>query len=188
MRKSILVVSFLVAAVALSYSLKDMGSNSKTLDQPHTEKLNSENINKTPAVTLSKEKSMLSKPEAKKTSTITIEDFRKFLMETRNELPTRQDVKAYAAEDIHHANEALIKAGSKLGRIVATLEKDPSLIKEALYFYEDCALDQDILNSVRALCFSNLERWHKILGNESEINTDPIPEHIRNLARDLKDF
>lgn len=84
--------------------------------------------------------------------------------------------------DLHRPPPELADAGAELGAIEDLLDDYPHLVKEGLRFYRKCALKDELLTSLRALCLHNLKTRAKKAGKEKEIRWKEFPEQIHRLA------
>lgn len=87
--------------------------------------------------------------------------------------------------DHHRPPPELTSAGAELGAIEDLLDKNPHLLREGLRFYRQCALQENILTSLRALCLHNLKVRAKSAGIESRIRWQIFPSHLHRLADKL---
>lgn len=103
-----------------------------------------------------------------------------------SELPRKSDLTRLRPEEAHGTPEAIDAAGLVLGRVAAALAGNRALAPIAAAFYKDCAEAGEVLSSVRALCYSNLERL--AASGAEGIVADPrsLPEGILELARRLR--
>lgn len=87
--------------------------------------------------------------------------------------------------DLHKPPKELVDASSELGAIEDLLDKNPELIKEGLRFYRRCALTNETLTSLRALCLHNLKTRAKKAGLDNRIRWSDFPEHLHRIADKL---
>jgi len=73
-----------------------------------------------------------------------------------------------------------LQTSEVFGEISDRLKTSPNLIKEALRFYRACALNEQLVTSIRAVCTRNLKDWSKIA--RIDISKIEIPESIEKIA------
>ena len=117
------------------------------------------------------------------------EDRRTFQILTRDTLkalPSTEQLRATikSNEDAHHTPPALMEAGRKLGAIAQRLASNSALRLTALDFYKECALDGQLVDSIRALCFGDFQMHHHD-GDQVQLDESEIPQKIRDLASKL---
>lgn len=97
----------------------------------------------------------------------------------------RKNILKEKERDLHKPPRELIEAGNELGALEDLLDKNPNLIKEGLRFYRRCALTDDLLTSLRALCLHNLKiRSHKS-GFDKRIRWSEFPAYLHRIADKL---
>lgn len=84
--------------------------------------------------------------------------------------------------DLHRPPPELADAGAELGAIEDLLDDYPDLINEGLRFYKKCALKDELLTSLRALCLHNLKNRAKKTGKEASIRWSEFPDQLHRLA------
>ncbi len=106
------------------------------------------------------------------------------VLEALKEMPSVAEVQESLPKDqpVHGHPDAVIKAAALLGDIKARLTQDPEYKTEALTFYNQCALNHDWLESVRALCVANLDE----IDHEAFLSIeDQIPSRVKEIAASL---
>lgn len=78
------------------------------------------------------------------------------LLKTLESLPEIEDIQALSAEEVHHTPEIVIEAGKKIGEIMEEAEENPESREEVMNFLVSCSEGENILPSVRALCYRNV--------------------------------
>jgi hypothetical protein len=119
-------------------------------------------------------------------SSISSEDLKRL----RNSFPVKADVRAEVARDPHRTPESLIKFATNMGPLMQKAYKnndDAGLMVKEL---RDCATDESIAKSARALCVSNVEKIAKthpeMKKNADELRASVSPEVLEVLnKRDL---
>lgn len=109
-------------------------------------------------------------------------DFRELARTTLSALPTRAQLQKLSDAEVHRTPVMLLRAGQSLGKVAEAIAADPELTPQGLKFYSDCALDEKVSGSVRALCYGN---WKKL--SRDGKNPPAVPADIRALADKLED-
>ena len=104
--------------------------------------------------------------------------------ELLKDLP-KKDILHKPDRDHHRPPPELTEAGAELGAIEDLLDKNPSLLREGLRFYKQCALQDEVLTSLRALCLHNLKVRAKSAGIENRIRWQIFPNPLHRLADKL---
>ena len=107
--------------------------------------------------------------------------FRERAERVLSDFPQKQILKD-PDRDLHRPPPELADAGAELGAIEDLLDDYPNLINEGLRFYKKCALKDDLLTSLRALCLHNLKTRAKKAGKEKEIRWKEFPDQLHRLA------
>ena len=87
--------------------------------------------------------------------------------------------------DQHKPPKELVEASSELGTIEDLLDKNPNLAKEGLRFYRKCALKDELLTSLRALCLHNLKTRAEKTGFDKRIRWSEFPDNLHRIADKL---
>lgn len=87
--------------------------------------------------------------------------------------------------DPHKPPRELVDASNELGTIEDLLDKNPELVKEGLRFYRKCALTNELLTSLRALCLHNLKTRATASGFDKRIRWNEFPDHLHRIADKL---
>lgn len=88
-------------------------------------------------------------------------------------------------KDNHHAPTYLVDSAYELGRIEDAVAANPKLAEEAVKFYRGCALQEDLMTALRAVCVSNLKEHASRAGISQSLSLQGIPEGIQRVAQDL---
>lgn len=94
-------------------------------------------------------------------------------------LPRKEEIKKASKDELHHGPPGLARSAQALGDVMSKLKSDPSQIPAGIAFYERCARDNDILTSVRAVCFRNLKHFSKNVSDSS------FPEDVVRISESL---
>ena len=120
---------------------------------------------------------------AKSLSQISSDDLKTF----HHLFPDKVDVKAEVASNPHRTPESIIKFASALGPLMDKAYKninDANLLIEELH---DCALDETVAQTARALCLSNAEKlsqsYPQMKDKASDIRANVSPEVIKVLKQ-----
>jgi hypothetical protein len=108
------------------------------------------------------------------------QSFVSYLETSFSRLPTLSSLKLGKDGDFHHVPPQVIESSEIFGEIADRLKRSPQLIKDGLRFYAACALNEQLVTSIRAVCARNLKDWSK----KSRIDTSQvvIPENIERIA------
>ena len=126
---------------------------------------------------------MIPKKTEDQTHFSTPEEFHVFAKSTLQKLPHLADFKKLKAEDVHETPFLIRQAGVDLGSIAAAVSEDIRLAPEAFHFYEECAANADLPDSIRALCYSHYLHWGTEL--KESLNSNIVPDEIKALAKRL---
>jgi hypothetical protein len=106
--------------------------------------------------------------------------FRTYLESSYIQLPSLTSLRLNKEGDFHRVPPSVLQASEVFGEISDRLKTNPKLIREALRFYRACALNEQLVTSIRAVCTRNLKDWSKVAGiNISKVD---IPESIERIA------
>lgn len=112
---------------------------------------------------------------------MTIEEFKDLAMTTEANLPTIGDIRKLPPGALHHVPEPVIQAGKDLGLIKEILVVHPNFTEEANILYENCSEKDELPQSVRALCLTNLIQNKKSQGEK--LNLSSYPKEIVELTK-----
>ena len=102
------------------------------------------------------------------------------------DLPTNTVIQDLPAEETHHTPEPIIKAGKLIGSILQKAESMPERRQQTLRFCVSCAENEELVDSVRALCWNSLmtkiTSWKIFV----PISNAKVPQHIKSLASKLR--
>ncbi|NDD53330.1 hypothetical protein EBZ39_05570 [bacterium] len=110
--------------------------------------------------------------------------FRERALRVLEDFPKKSVLKEKDRE-LHKPPKELIDASGELGAIEDLLDKNPELTKEGLRFYRRCALKEDLLTSLRALCLHNLKTRAKKSGFDKKIRWSDFPDHLHRISDKL---
>lgn len=112
---------------------------------------------------------------------MTIEEFKDLATSTEASLPTISDIRKLPPGALHHVPEPVIQAGRDLGLVKEILAVHPSFTDEANVLYENCSDKDELPQSVRALCLTNLIQNKKAQGEK--LNLSLYPKEIVELTK-----
>ena len=101
------------------------------------------------------------------------------------ELPTMGELKNLSEEEVHHTPAMIKEGGAILGKIHAEAEKNPERREDTLNFFKECAEDEDVVTTLRAVC------WNKVMTLVSEwqiflpLSDANVSEEVKSLASQL---
>ncbi|NBX92941.1 MAG: hypothetical protein EB078_11020 [Proteobacteria bacterium] len=110
--------------------------------------------------------------------------FRERTVEALRGFP-RKDILKEKGRDLHTPPKELVEASQELGIIEDMLDKTPSLLSEGLKFYKECALSEELLTPLRALCLHNLKTRSKRAGVDGKVRWDLFPQNLHRIADKL---
>ncbi|MFM8314214.1 MAG: hypothetical protein ACKOA8_08005 [Deltaproteobacteria bacterium] len=109
-----------------------------------------------------------------------LKKFRVYLESSYLRLPSIESLKLSKEGDFHHVPPTVIESSEIFGDIADRLNKNGYLIRDALKFYSACALNEQLVTSVRAVCARNLKDWSSKA--KIDISRIEIPETIQKIA------
>ncbi len=112
---------------------------------------------------------------------MTIEEFKDLALATEANLPTVNDIRKLPPGALHHVPAPVIQAGKDLGLIKEILIAHPNFTDEANVLYENCSEKDELPQSVRALCLTNLIQNKKAQG--IKLNLASYPKEIVELTK-----
>ncbi len=119
-------------------------------------------------------------------ATISDPVFESFLDEISETLPTKEEYRYLTAAEAHGHPRLLLQTALSFGELADKLQNNVSLRPKGLEFYKGCALNGQLVNSVRAVCFHHAQileidlharLWH--------FQPDQIPSSVVELAKTL---
>lgn len=115
------------------------------------------------------------RPEA-----INDQDFNRMIHLIAQSLGTRDDIKELSDHEVHHIPPVVSLAGIALAHLKKTLNQRPEYREKAHDFYHQCVQDEQIVDSIRALCLTHMG----LSARKSDIYFDieAYPEHLQRLA------
>lgn len=112
---------------------------------------------------------------------MSLEEFKDLLSTTEANLPTIADIRKLPPGALHHVPQPVIQAGRDLGLLKEILAEHPDYTGEANTLYENCSEKDELPQSVRALCLTNLIQNKKASGEK--LNLSIYPKEIVELSK-----
>lgn len=112
---------------------------------------------------------------------MTLEEFKELTKATEAGLPSTDDIRKLPPGALHHVPVPVIQAGKDLGLVKEILAIHPNYTEEANALYENCSEKDDLPQSVRALCLTNLIQNKKAQGEK--LNLSLYPKEIVELTK-----
>ena len=114
-------------------------------------------------------------------------NFQKLIDEVKADLPKQSALRQLNSEQTHYVPEVIQKAALRIGDIAQAIADNKRLTAEGFIFYQDCAENSELPESIRATCVVNHETLLKSSGaSVNSLTTDPkISENIISLAKKL---
>lgn len=112
---------------------------------------------------------------------MSLQEFKDLLSTTEANLPTIADIRKLPPGALHHVPEPVIQAGRDLGLLKEVLAVHPNYTEEANTLYENCSEKDELPQSVRALCLTNLIQNKKAQGEK--LNLSLYPKEIVELSK-----
>ncbi len=112
-----------------------------------------------------------------------IQRFRNYLETSYVRLPSIETVRLSKEGDFHRVPFEVIESSEIFGEIADKLKSNSTLTKEALKFYSACAINEQLITSIRAVCARNLIDWSKKA--RIDISRISIPDNIIRIAEVL---
>lgn len=107
------------------------------------------------------------------------------LAERLKELPTMGELKNLSEEEVHHTPALIREGGAILGKIHAAAETNPERRPDTLIFFKECAEDEEVATSLRAVCWNKvmtlIPEWQIFLS----ISDAKVSDEVKNLASQL---
>lgn len=107
------------------------------------------------------------------------------LDERLKELPTMGELKNLSEEEVHHTPAMIREGGAILGKIHAEAEENPERRPDTLAFFKECAEDEEVVTSLRAVCWNKvmtlIPQWQIFL----PIADAKVSDEVKNLASQL---
>jgi hypothetical protein len=107
------------------------------------------------------------------------------MQKTWEHLPVADNLKGVSDEDLHFAPPGLMQAAEGLGKIVQEIKSNPGLIPSGIEFFRSCAEKREVYDSVRAVCYRNLQYWASQANPPVKVDPESFPEEIRGIAAGL---
>lgn len=112
--------------------------------------------------------------------------FEAFLDEISERLPTKEMFQYLTAREVHGHPRILLTTASDFGQLAERLHANVSLRPKGLEFYKGCALNNQLVTSVRAVCFHHAQILEIDLHARLwEIQPEQIPSQVIELANTL---
>lgn len=109
-----------------------------------------------------------------------VEKFRDYLKTSYVRLPNVQSLRLTQNNDVHRIPPEVLESSEVFGYISDKLKSNPTLVKDALSFYNACAANEQFITAIRAVCARNLIDWAKKAN--IDISRAQIPEKILQIA------
>jgi hypothetical protein len=106
--------------------------------------------------------------------------FRTYLENSYIQLPLIENIRMTKDGNFHHVPTEVIGSSEIFGEIADRIKANPALTREALRFYSACAVNEQLITSVRAVCTRNLKDWAKIA--KIDVSKVEIPDDIIRIA------
>ena len=116
----------------------------------------------------------------------TLPKFKTYLNETINSLPNKKAAQGLKDEEVHQNPKMVMDAGLRLGSIKKQIKLNSDFEEEGMKFYDQCAMKEDGLTPVRALCLANLVYMKNEKGEDFEL--EKYPEKVKELAQKALDL
>ena len=101
------------------------------------------------------------------------------------DLPTLGDLKNLTAEEAHHTPEVILEAGGLIGKVFDEAQKDPQKRSDAMVFFKKCAVDQEIVTAIRAVCLNKILNQVPEWGIPMTVTDAEISKEVFELAMKL---
>ena len=100
-------------------------------------------------------------------------------------LPTTASLRTKSEVEVHGTPVEILDAGRRIGQLAEYLETHPAEIPAALPTFSDCAGDEKVVSTVRALCTYRLKVYEKAWDPATRARFVKLPASIRDLAKQL---
>lgn len=87
------------------------------------------------------------------------------LQKAKDNLFYNRQIQNYSVQELHDPREFIAQSAQALGALHQQWMEESSLRNKAFEFYKECTLNQDILTSIRVLCYLNLKEINVVLGH-----------------------
>lgn len=87
-------------------------------------------------------------------------DFHAFTARVLTELPRKTELRKLTPAQAHEAPAPIREAAVRLGEVADRVARNPGLKPEALEFYQNCSLQEELPDSIRALCLNRALRLY----------------------------
>lgn len=106
--------------------------------------------------------------------------FQNYLDQSKQLLPSQEELKDYSSHDVHMIPYPLSLAGEFFGHLKEILNERPDLNDQAQEYYLDCANENELVETIRALCLTYYTRRENELGREVDLSN--FSARIQNLV------
>lgn len=110
-------------------------------------------------------------------------EFKAFTQEVMHAFPTITDLHHYKHDQVYFTPEIIIHAGIQLGQVEESLNLNPDLISEGIYFFKDCAQKHHLPIQIRALCFAKLTKFTEF-NDHQQLHLD-VSDEVKELASQI---
>lgn len=117
---------------------------------------------------------------------VTHESFVRLLATTWEKIPKKSMLQKLSAEEVHEEVAPIQQAGDWLGRLATALEQNPSWEREGFSFYEKCTNEKSFADSVRALCYLDMQKLAQ--KNRYSLVDSKLDKKIISLAQSLDEL
>lgn len=148
----------------------------------------------TPAVSETREeiKKPASKPVLPSIKTVTAKsltvktdtetEFAELVVKAKESLPLTESIQKMSGGEMHHGVRAGLQIGESFGALHDFLKQHPEFMRQGLSFYHQCATDEKILYSVRAVCLGDLIHKSRRYGYEYLVRPQDYDKALWNHA------
>ncbi|MBT3586117.1 MAG: hypothetical protein HN509_14520 [Halobacteriovoraceae bacterium] len=109
------------------------------------------------------------------------EEFETLGRRTISKMPLKKNIRKNSHGEVHSIPEATMEAGRQLARLKKILLKRPEFIPQGLKNYYQCANQNDIPTSIRALCLTNFVQFKRQIGES--VDMKKYPKDVVRLAK-----
>lgn len=112
--------------------------------------------------------------------------FEAFLDEISERLPTKEQFQYLSAREAHGHPRLLLETAYDFGQLAERMQDNVSLRPKGLEFYKGCALNSQLVTSVRAVCFHHAQVLEiDLYARIWEFKPEQIPSSVIELAKTL---
>lgn len=101
------------------------------------------------------------------------------------DLPTLSSLKNLSDEEAHHTSEFITEGAKIIGEAQEAASIDPTRREATLEFFLNCAINEDIVPAIRALCWNRTLKESTNWGIVLPLSEFEIPEDIRKLSHQM---